>query len=94
MKIARLGPGCVVKETLIEASADLSAVNFTIGTESEPAKYGAAIAGPAANGAKIVYPPLARKLDANARAEDVFLFPSAAIAGAGAVRTTLRASHR
>jgi hypothetical protein len=93
LKIADVGPGCVVDAIRIETDANLSGQTFTIGTIADPVKYGAAVAGP--NATSVVrYPPLARKLDATTDREEVFLFPNGAIAAAGSIRTTLFASHR
>lgn len=94
LKIAHVGPGVVAKELLIESSANISGINFTVGTAADPDKYGTTTAGPAANGSKIIYPPLALGLDPTTEAEDIILTPSGALPGAGTIRTTFRASHR
>lgn len=93
LMIAQIGAGCVLDSVRIETDANLSGVTFTIGTADDPDKYGTAAAGPNAT-VQTRYPPLALKLDATTVKEDIILTPSAAIAGAGSIRTTVIATHR
>lgn len=93
LKIADVGPGCVIDEIRIETDANLSGVTFKIGTATDDDKYGTAVAGPNAT-VQIRYPLLALKLDATTEREEIILTPSGALPGAGGIRTTVTASHR
>lgn len=86
--IAKVGPGHVFDELKIETDANLAAINFTVGTAAAPAKYKAAIAGPNAT-TLVLQPLLALTLEASTEAEEIILTPSAALPGAGTIRTTL-----
>lgn len=93
LKIADIGPGCVVDSIRIETDANLSGVNFKIGTTTDDDKYGTAAAGPNAT-VQIRYPLLSLGLAATTEREEIVLTPSAAIASSGSIRTTVFASHR
>lgn len=93
LKIADVGFGCCIDEIRIETGANLSGVNFTIGTADDVDKYGTAVAGPNAT-TQIRYPLLALGLDVTTEREEIFLYPSGALGSTGAIRTTVVASHR
>jgi hypothetical protein len=87
-KIASIGIGHVIDEFKLDTDANLSAINFTIGTLAAPAKYRAATAGP--NAAVVVWQPLlANDIEASTVAEDIYLFASANMPGAGSLKTTV-----
>ena len=86
--LAKVGPGHVVDEFKIDTDANLSAINFTIGTIATPDKYRAATAGP--NAAVAVWQPkLANDIEASTVAEEIYLFASGNMPGAGSLKTTV-----
>jgi len=86
--IAKIGIGHVIDEFRLDTDANLSAINFTIGTIAAPAKYRAATAGP--NAAVVVLQPLlANNIEASEVAEDIYLFASANMPSAGTLKTTV-----
>lgn len=93
LKIAEIGPGCVLDSVRIDTDANLSGVTFKIGTADDDDKYGTAVAGPNAT-VQIRYPLIAVDDTPTTENEEILLTPSGAIAGAGTIRTTVFASHR
>jgi hypothetical protein len=86
--------GCSVYEARMSSGANLSAINFTIGTDAAPAKYGAAQAGPNATTKTFVIPIAALDDDALTAPETIKFFPSGALPGAGVIVTEIFASKR
>jgi hypothetical protein len=93
LQVATLGAGCVFDSIRIETDANLSTMNFLIGTPADPDKYGTAVAGPNAV-PQTRYPLIALPLDAIAEGETIILTPSANIPSVGSIRTTVMATHR
>lgn len=93
IKIAELGPGVTWENLLIDTDANLSGINFTVGTSDTPAKYGASTAGPNAT-QKTIYPPLTIKMTATTTKEEVFLFPSGNMPSSGTLHTRVHCSGR
>lgn len=86
--LAKVGVGHVIDEFKLDTDANLSAINFTIGTLGTPAKYRAATAGP--NATVVVWQPLlANSIDASTEPEDIYLFASGNMPGAGSLKTTV-----
>lgn len=93
--VARVREGSAVSACEVSSTVNLSAINFTLGTAAEPAKYATAFAGPAA-GATVRVPilPAALAADALADPEELILTPSANLPGAGILVVSVFASHR
>jgi L-asparaginase/Glu-tRNA(Gln) amidotransferase subunit D len=92
--LGRLAQGNAFTQVELLSSANLSAINFTVGTIAAPTKYVAATAGPNAS-VVTLRPPLAALDPApNVDPEDVYLFASANMPGAGIVKTRLMTTHR
>lgn len=86
--------GCAVFEARMHASVDLSAINFTIGTAADNAKYGAAQAGPNATSKTFVIKIAELAADALSEPETINFYPSAALPAAGSIVTEVFASKR
>lgn len=93
LKVAEIGPGVHVHSLFIDTDQNLSGLNFTLGTASAPAKYGASTAGPNAT-QKIVYAPLSTMLNCTDLVEEVWLTPSGNMPNAGTLRVRLNATSR
>lgn len=93
--VARVREGSAVHACEVSSSANLSAINFTLGIVGDPAKYAAAFAGPAA-GATVRVPikPEVLAADALALPEEIILTPSANLPGAGILVGSVFASKR
>lgn len=91
---AAVREGCAVFEARMHSSANLSAINFTIGTDADPDKYGVAQAGPNATSKTFIIPVAQLAADALAAPETIKFFPSAALPAAGTIVVELFASKR
>jgi hypothetical protein len=92
--LARAAPGIVPDHFKIASGANLSALTFTIGTLTAPAKYVAATAGPNANTVTVETILAATFLGTDEAAEDIYLTWSASPGAVGLLRTKLYASKR
>jgi hypothetical protein len=92
--VARLAEGAVFDSLELSSTANLSAINFTVGTIGAPAKYVAATAGPNATIVTLRAAVAATLPAANTVSEDVYLFASANMPSAGFVKTRALFSHR
>lgn len=86
--------GQEVLEARMHTDANLSGINFTIGTDAVPAKYAAAQAGPNATSKTFVLKIGALDDGPLDDPETIKFFPSGALAGAGTVVTELFTSKR
>lgn len=87
--------GVSVFEARMASTVDLSAINFTIGTDAAPTKYGAAQAGPAAGASKVFTIPVAQlAADPLTSPERIKFFPAAALPAAGSIVVAVFASKR
>lgn len=93
LKLAYIGPGNVPIHFVIETGANLSGVNFTIGTPADPDKYGTAVAGPNAT-TQVRYPLLALGVTPTSEGEEIILTPSGNLPSSGTIRTNVVTSHR
>ena len=92
---AKVREGSNVHGFDVTSDVNLSGINFTIGTDAEPAKYCAAFAGPAANATvrpQVKIGPL--MADALTRLEEIKLFPNVALPAAGNIVARATATHR
>lgn len=93
--VARVREGSAVHAASVSSSANLSGINFTLGTVAEPAKYAAAFAGPAAGATvHVQIKPEALAADSLATPEEIILTPSANLPGAGILVASVFASKR
>lgn len=95
LKIAALREGVCIEHLRLASDVNCAAINFTLGTLADPAKYAVAFAGPAAG--LTVNPPLKPSclaMEPLAKAEDIYLFPSANMPGVGLLTASLSASKR
>ncbi|MFD1034151.1 hypothetical protein ACFQ15_05750 [Sphingomonas hankookensis] len=93
--VARVREGSAVHAFELSSSANLSGINFTLGTVTEPAKYCAAFAGPVAGGTvRAPIKPEALAADSLALPEEIILTPSANLPGAGVLVGSVFASKR
>jgi hypothetical protein len=94
-KIAHVREGSCINGFRIASNVSLAAINFTIGTIADPAKYCAAFAGPAADAQVAPTMKIAMQaMDPLAKSEEIFLFPSAAMPAAGLMVAFTKATHR
>jgi hypothetical protein len=93
LKMANIGPGNVPDRFVIETGANLSAINFTIGTPADPDKYGTAVAGPNAT-VQVRYPLLALGVTPTDVGEEIILTPSGNLPSSGLIKTNVVTSHR
>ncbi|KPH59184.1 hypothetical protein [Novosphingobium sp. ST904] len=92
---AKVREGCAIHEVRMHSTVALTAVDFTIGTDDDPDKYGAAQAGPAAGASKTFQVPVAQlAADGLTEPDLVKFFPSAALPAAGTIVTEIFASKR
>lgn len=93
--VAKLREGTALAACELTSNVNLAGVNFTLGTEAEPAKYATAFAGPGAGATvRVSILPAALAADALATPEEIILTPSAALPAAGTVVASVMASHR
>lgn len=95
LKVAAVREGNCVESFSLASTVSLAAINFTVGTIGSPAKYATAQAGPAANVRQSFQLSVAMlAADALTKAEDIYLFPSAALPAAGTVVASVFSSKR
>lgn len=93
--LGKVREGNKLQQVFIRSDQNLSAINFTIGTDADPDAFGTAQAGGAAGAKKELLLTLAVETgDALAAATDVKLFPSANMPSAGTLSTKLITSKR
>lgn len=93
--IGTLQTGQVLTASSLFSTANLSAINFTLGTIASPTLYGAAQAGPAANGlTRFTLTDAAYSMDPLTAPQDLYLFPSANLPATGKITAAFEASHR
>jgi len=93
IKIAQIGPANQIEEIWIEASGNLSTINFQIGTPSNPSKYGPAAAGPNAT-RQVRLPPITLGIALTTETEEIIITPSGALPSTGTIKTNVVTSHR
>lgn len=87
--------GNKVMGAVMSSTVSLAAVNFTVGTDADPDKYGAAQAGPAAGATvRFAIPVAALAADALASMETVKFFASAALPATGTIVTRIETTKR
>lgn len=92
---AKVREGVAVFEARLHSTVSLTGINFTIGTDAAPAKYGAAQAGPGAGASKTFQIPVAQlAADALTTPEDIKFFPSGALPANGTIVAEIFASKR
>lgn len=91
---AMVREGVAVCEVRLHSTANLSGINFTIGTDAAPAKYGAAQAGPNATSKTFQIPVAQLAADALSAPETIKFFPSGNLPGAGTIVAEVFASKR
>lgn len=91
---AKVREGNVVQSIEIESDQNLSAINFSVGTEADPDKYGAAQAGPNAGRLVVAMPIAAAAQDELAAPEEIIVTPNAALPSSGTIVTRVITSKR
>lgn len=92
---AKVREGNCISSASFSADVNLSAINFTLGTDADNAKYGAAFAGPAANAhVAIVLKVSALAMDPLDKPETIKLYPSGALPAAGLLVASVFTSKR
>ena len=94
--VAKIREGCKISHGgYLSSTANLSGINFTLGTAADPDKYATAFAGPAAN-ATVTIPVLPAMLAADplSTPEDLILTPSGNLPAAGTVVAAVTAAKR
>lgn len=93
--VGKVREGNCVEGARFSADVNLSAINFTLGTDADPAKYAAAFAGPAANATvSVTIKVAALAMDALEKPETIKLFPSAVLPAAGTLVASVFTSKR
>lgn len=91
---AKLKEGVSVCAVKIHSDANLSGINFTVGSRTDAAKYAAAQAGPNVTSKELVMKVAALAADALGAAEDVLFTPSGALPANGMIVVEVFASKR
>lgn len=91
---AKVREGNVIDSIFMQSSANLSAVNFTIGTAADPDKYGAAQAGPNATAKEFVLTIAGAAQGELAAPEEIIITPSGNLPSSGVIVTRVVTSKR
>ena len=91
---AKVREGNHVVEVFMQSNVNLSAINFTIGTDDDVDKYGLAQAGPNATEKKFLIPIDTLEAAALTDLEEIKFFPSAALPAAGKIVTRIVTTKR
>ncbi len=93
--VAQVREGQYVTGASLASDADLSGRNYSLGTDADPVKYAAAVAGPAANASVTFFIKVAaRKAGALTVPETIKLFPSGNMPASGNVYGSVTTSGR
>ncbi|MEB3213165.1 MAG: hypothetical protein VKL39_17570 [Leptolyngbyaceae bacterium] len=91
---AKIREGNHVVEIVMQSSANLSAINFTIGTDADVDKYGTAQAGPNATEKKFIIPIAVLAGAALTEMEEIKFFPSGNLPSSGTIVTRIVTTKR
>lgn len=94
LKVCVKPRGSVFDSITIASDANLSGINFTVGTEADPDKYMTATAGPNAAVKANLGLPAMRAETAPSESEEIFIFPSGNLPATGTLEVSLYASKR
>ncbi len=93
--IGKVREGNCVEGVALASDVALSGVNFTVGTDAEPAKYVASVAGPGAGATLRMTIKVAQlAMDPLEKPETIKLFPSAALPASGLIVASVFTSKR